>query len=111
MVAPHLRSRSVRRRWRRSPGGRKIFITKPRKPSPALCGLCHCHLQGVPRRGVAGMAKLSKTEKRPERVFGGTLCANCTRDVLVDRARLQSGVLREEDVPLTRLRYVKALKR
>jgi large subunit ribosomal protein L34e len=86
------------------------YTTKPRKPSPAHCALCHRRLHGVPRRGTGELAKLSRTEKRPERAFGGTLCANCTRDVLVDRARLQSGVLQEADVPLTRLRYVRMLK-
>jgi len=110
MVAPHLRSRSIRRRWRRTPGGRKAFTTKARKPSPAICALCRTRLHGVPRQAVGHLAKLSKTEKRPERVFGGVLCANCTRDVLVDKARLQSGVLQEEDVPLTRLRFIRTLK-
>lgn len=110
MVAPHLRSTSVRTRHRRTPSGRTAVTYKPRKPAAARCALCHEELQGVPRRSTGRMAKLSKTQKRPERLFGGVLCANCTHEVVVDRTRLQAGSIREEDVPLTRLKYIRALR-
>lgn len=110
MPAPHLRSTSVKLRHRRSPGGRSITIGKLRKASAVLCALCRTKLHGVPRLRTGALAKLAKTQKRPERLFGGVLCSGCTRDVLVDRARLQSGALQPELVPLTRMRYIRALK-
>ena len=80
-----------------------------KKPSHAICALCSSKLHAVPKRGIAGMRKLAKTKKRPERVFGGILCAGCTRRVLKEKARFKAGVLTE--LPdLRRARYVNALK-
>jgi large subunit ribosomal protein L34e len=81
-------------------------IYKRRLPGAAHCALCGCKLHGVPRE----RAGLAKTEKRPERVFGGVLCAKCAALVVRDRARLKSGVMGREQVPLGRLKWVEALK-
>ena len=34
---------------------------------------------GTPRDIPAKIKKLAKTEKRPERPYGGNLCSKCTR--------------------------------
>jgi large subunit ribosomal protein L34e len=83
---------------------------KSKKPSHAKCALCHAKLNAVPKRGTAGMRKLAKTEKRPERVFGGVLCGSCTRLVLKEHTRLKSGAIAKEDLDLRRAAYVNALK-
>jgi len=57
------------------------------RPGAAHCGRCGAVLHGVPRGRIVEIAKLSKTEKRPQRVFGGTLCAGCTRDRIRAAAR------------------------
>lgn len=80
------------------------------KPSHAVCALCGSKLQAVPKRSASGMRKLAKTEKRPQRVFGGVLCGNCTRLVLKEKARLKAGVLAEGELDLVRGKFVKALK-
>jgi len=77
---------------RTTPGGRRIKVYKRAK-----------HTDNE-------MAKLAKTEKRPERLFGGVLCSNCVKQLLKEKTRLQGGVLREEDVDLLHLKYIKMLK-
>ena len=83
---------------------------KPKKPSHAKCALCGAKLNAVPKRGTAAMRKLAKTEKRPERVFGGVLCGSCTRLVLKEKTRLKAGVLSPSELDLRRAAFVKSLK-
>ncbi len=95
---------------RRTPSGRTSLLTKNKKPKQSKCALCRKPLHAVPRETRAGMAKLSATQRRPQRVFGGVLCGNCTASVIKTRTRLQSGVAEESAVPLTLMKYVKMLK-
>lgn len=111
MVAPRFRSTSVRVRHKRSPGGKRVVIYKNRKPSAATCAVCSLKLNAVPRRKGVELKKLSKTQRRPERKFGGVLCANCTRGVIKFKTRLETGAISESDVPLNLLRFVNSLKR
>ena len=57
------------------------------------------------------MTKLSKTEKRPERVYGGVLCATCAQQIVKEKTRLASGVLLRSEVPITHLKYIEGLKK
>ncbi len=71
----------------RTPGGRtKIRIEKalPGKPRCAICGRV---LFGVIRGRPSYVRKFSKTEKRPERPYGGYLCPKCMRRVMKQRIR------------------------
>ena len=61
---------------------------RKRKPSSAVCGNCHEELHGVPRERPYVMRGLHKTEKRPERPFGGVLCSDCSRQEFKAKARL-----------------------
>jgi large subunit ribosomal protein L34e len=105
------RGRSAKARQRVSPGGRRTKIYKLKKPSPALCGLCHARLNAVPRRAPPELGKLSKTERRPERLFGGVLCSRCSAQVLKEAARLKYGAAKRESIPITHLRYVAMLEK
>ena len=59
----------------------KVVIRKVRKkPKIAKCAICKKPLHGVPREIPSRMRKMAKTEKRPERPFGGYLCSECMRD-------------------------------
>lgn len=84
---------------------------KIRKPRKARCALCKKLLQAIPARSRAGLRKLSKTQKRPERVFGGVLCTQCVQQLIKEKTRLKAGVLKREGVPLSRLKYIDALKK
>src|SRR3989338_10376107 len=99
MVAPA--KRFAKKVTKKSPGGRKVTIYKTDKPNHATCALCKGKLQAVPKRSVSGMRALAKTEKRPERGFGGVLCSNCTRSILVQKTRLNSGTLSRADIDFT----------
>jgi len=50
----------------------------------AHCAICKKQLHGVPRKKLR---KLSKSEKKPSRIFGGYLCSSCSREKLKERIR------------------------
>ncbi len=87
MPAPNKRSRSWRKVYRKVPGGKTVIHYKRKKPSKAKCGRCKAILKGVPRERPHKMMTMSKTEKRPERPYGGVLCSKCMRLVFVEKAR------------------------
>jgi len=76
------KSRTFRRIFTKLPGGSTVLRYFRRKPSVAHCGQCGVELKGIPRGNAKDIAKLAKTEKRPERPFGGVLCSKCMRDVI-----------------------------
>ena len=79
MVAPKHRSRSFRRVYVRTPGSRTTIHYRKRKPSKAKCGSCGAALKGIARERPSKIKNLPKTQKRPERPFGGVLCTKCMR--------------------------------
>lgn len=87
MPAPRLRSRSLRRIYRKVPGGRVSLQYKKRKPKAARCGNCGAILKGIPRERPFRMRNMAKTKKRPERPFGGVLCSKCMRQTIIDKVR------------------------
>ncbi|MBI5225066.1 50S ribosomal protein L34e [Candidatus Micrarchaeota archaeon] len=111
MVAPRLRSNSVKKRSVKTPGGRVVNIYKPKKVGKAICGLCGNKLNAVPNRSSSGMRKLAKTQKRPERMFGGVLCGNDLRMLIKEKIRMESGIILREEVDLTHLKYIDMMKR
>jgi len=78
MPRPSRRSRSLRRIFVRTPKQTKLVYAK-RKPSKAHCANCGAVLHGVPSDKRYKIAKLAKTEKRPQRPYGGVLCSKCMR--------------------------------
>lgn len=87
MVSGHHKSRTFRRVFRKTPGGRTILMYKKRKPSKAHCACCGRVLNGVPRERPYVIKKLPKTQRRPERPYGGMLCSACTRKRIIEEAR------------------------
>ena len=87
MPAPRYRSRSLRKIFKRGPGNRTLIHYRKRKPSKAKCAKCGAILNGVPRGRPYEIRKLAKTEKRPERPYGGYLCPRCLRRLMIERAR------------------------
>ena len=81
------KSRTFRRVATKLPGGTTTTRFQRRKPQAAHCARCGAQLHGIPRGNAADMAKLSKTEKRPERLYGGVLCSRCLRDTIKLDAR------------------------
>ncbi|MEM0026866.1 MAG: 50S ribosomal protein L34e [Ignisphaera sp.] len=81
MTRPALRSRSYKRMHRKTPGGKTVVHYERRKNTPMKCARCGAILNGVPIKDDL-RRKLPKTLKRPQRMFGGVLCANCLREAL-----------------------------
>ncbi len=87
MPRPGLRTRSKRKVFVRTPGGRVVVHYKPRKTGPARCAICGRPLNGVPRLRPYRLRKLAKTEKRPERPYGGYICSSCLARLYREAAR------------------------
>jgi len=87
MPAPRHRTKSVRRVFRKTPGGKTVLTYRKNKPNKAKCASCKDVLKGIIRERPYKMAKARKTQKRPERPFGGNLCTKCLRVKIKEEAR------------------------
>ncbi len=87
MPAPRLRSRSLRKLFRKVPGGSIKVHFKKRKPKAAKCGSCGSVLKGMLRELPFKLRNIAKTKKRPERPYGGVLCGRCMRQTIIDKIR------------------------
>ena len=87
MPAPNLRTRSLRKVFKKVPGGRISLHRVRRKPNAAKCGCCGIALKGVPRELIHKMRHLPKTMKRPQRPYGGVLCSGCMRQEIIKKIR------------------------
>lgn len=82
MVRGFLKSGRYRKVKKRVGGSKTITRYLKRKPKQAHCGKCGNVLHGIPRATLNDMKKLSKTERRPQRPYGGVLCSRCQREVI-----------------------------
>ena len=87
MVSGKHKSRTLRRIFVKTPGGRNVIHYKKRKPAKAKCGKCGSVLKGVARERPYKMRKMAKSKKRPTRPYGGVLCSKCMRKLFVGKAR------------------------
>lgn len=72
---------------RRTPTGRVVIKIKKKKPRVARCACCGKPLHGIPRLNPAELRKLAKTERKPERAYGGYYCSACSRELFKEKAR------------------------
>ncbi|MDT7860806.1 MAG: 50S ribosomal protein L34e [Saccharolobus sp.] len=79
MPRPALRSRSLRRVSVRLPSGKSVIHYERKNNGEAKCAICKKPLNGVKTNKLY---KYSKTEKRPERPFGGYLCHKCLTQLI-----------------------------
>jgi len=71
----------------KTPGSRVVIHYRKYKPSKPKCAKCSKQLAGVPRGFHSETSNLPKSQKRPERPYGGNLCSACTRLLLKSKAR------------------------
>ena len=69
----------------RTPGSRLKIVKKPKKVGQAKCGNCGKHLHGIPRLQSSKFKNISKTKKRPQRLYGGILCSKCMRQKIMEK--------------------------
>jgi large subunit ribosomal protein L34e len=108
---PRHRSRSLKRRQVRIPGGKTVTQYNYKKPSKHICAICKALLHGTPRGRPIEIKKLDKTSKRPSRPFGGQLCAACTRKIMLLRAQIIDKQIKLDDVQLSLKPYVGVMKK
>ncbi len=72
----------------RLPSGRVKIRKRRGRVSVSVCANCKRELQGTPRKHATEIGKLSKTEKRPSRAYGGYLCSGCTKELFKEKARV-----------------------
>ena len=87
MPAPKHRSRTLRRVFVKTPGGKTKLTYRKRAPSKAKCAECGAILRGVTRARFNRLKKISKTKKSPSRPYGGKLCPKCSRKKLIEKAK------------------------
>ncbi len=81
------KSRTMRRVFKRTPGGRNAVDYVLRKPAKLRCSNCDKELHGIPRLRPQKLSKTPKTRKRPERAFGGVMCSSCSRRAIIEKSR------------------------
>merc|ERR1711934_831673 len=67
----------------KTPGGVLTFHKVAKKSAPIKCGDCGNALQGLPCVRPCEYARLAKNKKRVARAYGGSRCAQCTRQRIV----------------------------
>ena len=82
------RSRSYKRTFKKTPGGKTVLRYKKKLPNKHVCAECGKQLHAVPRGRPYQIRKLSKSKKRPNRPYGGYLCSECARRLFKQEARL-----------------------
>ncbi|MBC8494651.1 50S ribosomal protein L34e [archaeon] len=87
MPAGSKKSGTFRKVFKKTPGGKTVVHYELRKPKQHKCAECGAELKGMPRLRPVEMQKLAKTEKRPERPYGGVLCSACARKKLIQEVR------------------------
>ncbi|VVB57057.1 Uncharacterised protein [uncultured archaeon] len=103
MPVPKNRAPSVRKIKYRVPSGESRVRFRRR-----VTGKTHrCALSGEKLTGVHSQRGMAAGKRKPNRPFGGRLTPAMTRRVIIYRARLASGQITLEQVPLAMLPYVK----
>ncbi len=87
MVEGKRRSRRLRRVYVRTPGGRNVVHYREMLKSRPHCSGCGAVLHGAKAVQPRALHSMPKTQKRPERPFGGVLCSQCMRREIIHKAR------------------------
>lgn len=87
MPAPRYRSRTFRRVFVRTPGAKTVLHYRRRKNGKPTCAQTGQVLPGVARGTPAQVRALPKSQRRPERPYGGVLSSRAMRRKMVEKAR------------------------
>ena len=88
MPRPRYRTRLIKKRKMKLPGGRTTTHYKKKKVKKSKCANCGRLLSGVPRLSTSEIRKLPKTQRRPERPYGGHLCPQCLQELTKQATRI-----------------------
>lgn len=104
MVRPSLRGQKRTRVC--MPGGRSKLVYRREKYGSPQCALCGNVLIGVPSGSASKIHKLTRSQRKPTRPFGGQLCSKCFRKVIAMKAKYKLKLIKAEDVPISLKQYV-----
>ncbi|MHC1604853.1 MAG: 50S ribosomal protein L34e [Candidatus Methanofastidiosia archaeon] len=90
MVRGMYRSRSLKRKFTRVPGGKSVIHYERGKTSPHKCGNCGALLSGIPRGTPHQISKLAKSQKTVSRPYGGYLCSSCVKNMIKEKVRAET---------------------
>ncbi len=79
------KSGTYRKAFVKTPGGKTAMHYRRKKPAKAHCASCGKVLSGVPHGLSYQIRALPKTQRRPERPYGGVLCSPCMRAKFVEK--------------------------
>lgn len=77
----------MRKVFVRTPSGKTVERYTLRKPSKPVCPITGQKLHGIPHKRPTAHKNLSKTQKRPQRAFGGVLSSRASRRIIQTKAR------------------------
>ncbi len=78
MVRPSIRS--GKRKLHKSISGDFSWRSVRKQPNYHICAICKAKLHGTPTGSRVEIRRLSKSQRSPQRPFGGQLCSSCTRN-------------------------------
>ncbi len=71
----------------RTPGAETKLHYRRRKNAVPQCADCGATLPGVARGTKTQVKAIPRSQRRPERPYGGKLCSKCTRRTLIASVR------------------------
>lgn len=93
--------RTSKKVFKRTPGGKLKVHTKAERKHRACCSMCNVVL-----KGTSYSRSLRRTERKPERPFGGHMCHKCAQKVFVYRARVKNNDIKASEVPILFQKYL-----
>jgi large subunit ribosomal protein L34e len=82
------KSKSLRRVFVKTPGGKTVARLKSKTGTQATCPVTGQKLQGTPKVRPSGLRNMAKSKKKPSRLFGGMLSSSAARREIIRRARV-----------------------
>ena len=82
-----LKSRTFRRIFKKTPGGKTKLHYTLRKPKKAKCAKCGDVLKGITNERPKKMQNIPKSQKTVSRPYGGNLCSRCMRKTIKENIK------------------------
>ncbi len=99
MPAPRHRSTSFREVQRVTSTHRKVIHYRRAKSALPHCAVCRAELNGISIKG-------GKSRRTTNRLFGGTLCPNCTAKIIELGNRVEQGEIRLDEIGIRQRTFV-----
>ena len=82
-----MKSKSLRKVFVRTPGGKTVVHHKLKTGKQATCPVTGQKLHGTPKARPSRLTKVAKSKAKPSRLFGGMLSSWAARREIIRRVR------------------------